>query len=123
MLGEKLKSLRETRGITQQLVADRLGMSRGTYAHYEINRREPDFDTLKELADFFKVSIDYLLEGNGQSSPSPEQKKPKDLGKFLEQSEVMFDGIPLTGDDKEKIKKSLEIIFWDAKQKNKRKKS
>lgn len=47
----------------------------------------------------------------------------KDLKKFLEQSEIMFDGVPLTAEDKEKVKRALELAFWDAKKENKRKKS
>lgn len=52
-----------------------------------------------------------------------EDKKSNDLIKFLEQSEVLFDGIPLTKEDKAKIKASLDIILGDAQQKKKQKKS
>ena len=61
MLSERLKKLRELKKITQQEMADQLGIARGTYAHYEIDRREPDNSTLSRLADFFGVSTDYLL--------------------------------------------------------------
>lgn len=47
---------------------------------------------------------------------------PKDLKKFLEQHEIMFDGIPLTNDDKEKVRAALKVVFWDAKEQNQRKK-
>ncbi|MCX7779647.1 MAG: helix-turn-helix domain-containing protein [Negativicutes bacterium] len=73
MLGEKLKSLREQKGITQQEMADILGIARGTYAHYEIDRREPDNATLARLADFFGVTTDYLLgRTDNPSDPNAE---------------------------------------------------
>lgn len=61
MLGERLKQLRESKKLTQQEMADTLGIARGTYAHYEISRREPDNATLGRLASFFCVTTDYLL--------------------------------------------------------------
>ncbi|WP_235334132.1 hypothetical protein [Pelosinus fermentans] len=56
-------------------------------------------------------------------SPTAEGENSNDLIKFLERPEVFFDGIPLTKEDKSKIKASLDIIFWDAKQKKKQEKS
>ncbi|MBN6187748.1 helix-turn-helix transcriptional regulator [Aneurinibacillus sp. BA2021] len=61
MFGIRLKELRQQRQLTQEETARRLNISRGTYAHYEIGKRQPDFATLQKLADFFDVSIDYLL--------------------------------------------------------------
>lgn len=61
MLGKRLVGLRKIKNLTQQQVADDLKISRGTYGHYEIGRREPDFDTLEKIADYFNVTTDYLL--------------------------------------------------------------
>ena len=76
---------------------------------------------LKRLADHFSVSIDYLL---GQENKNSQQNMPKDLAKFLENTEVMFDGEVhhLDEEDKQKLKNALEFVFWQAKEKNKRKK-
>lgn len=62
MIGKRISALRNERGLTQQAVAEGIGISRATYAHYEIDRREPDNTTLRKLARFFDVSADYLLE-------------------------------------------------------------
>ncbi|MBD8522316.1 helix-turn-helix domain-containing protein [Lysinibacillus fusiformis] len=59
MLGETLKKLRGKR--TQQEIADALGISRARYAHYENNIRQPDYETLQQLADFFDVPTDVLF--------------------------------------------------------------
>lgn len=61
MLGGRLKSLRGKR--TQEEVAKQIGVSRARYSHYENGRSEPDYETLKKLADYYKVTIDYLLTG------------------------------------------------------------
>lgn len=61
MLGKRLAILRKSKNLTQQQIADELKISRATYGHYEIGRREPDFDTLQKLANYFGVTIDYLL--------------------------------------------------------------
>ena len=59
---ENLKRLRTSCNLTQKEMADKLGMNQQTYANYETGRREPDFDTLKEIASYFNVSIDFLLD-------------------------------------------------------------
>nr|WP_122013398.1 helix-turn-helix transcriptional regulator [Maliibacterium massiliense] len=61
MIGTRLKALRTQRGETQAQTAQAIGISRTTYANYERNYREPDFDTLVKLAYHFDVSSDYLL--------------------------------------------------------------
>lgn len=61
MLSEKLSELRKKRGLSQTEVAKKIGIPRTTFSGYENGNREPDYDTLKLLADFFEVSTDYLL--------------------------------------------------------------
>lgn len=65
MIGGRLKSLRGKK--TQEEVANHIGVSRARYSHYENGRSEPDYDTLQKLADYFKVSTDYLLTGKEPS--------------------------------------------------------
>lgn len=59
--GIRLAQLREQRGLTQSMLSHRTGIKRSAISHYEKGRREPDFATLIILADFFHVSVDYLL--------------------------------------------------------------
>ncbi|WP_067730974.1 helix-turn-helix domain-containing protein [Oceanobacillus damuensis] len=61
MLKERLKQLRKEKGISQYEAAKKLGFSRGKLANYEQGTREPDYDTLEKLADFYDCSLDYLL--------------------------------------------------------------
>ena len=63
-LGEKIKYLREEKGITQQQLAEILNINRVTLSGYEIGRRTPDIYTLKKIANRLDVTIDYLLDEN-----------------------------------------------------------
>ena len=59
------KSLRTQHKLTQQELATKLGVSRSAIGIYENGEREPDFETLEAIADFFNVDMDYLI---GRSS-------------------------------------------------------
>lgn len=59
--GDRLRILIDERGITQKELASQLNIAPSTVSSYVQNTREPDFTTLKSLAIYFSVSIDYLL--------------------------------------------------------------
>ena len=58
----RLKNLRKSLGISQLKLAMDLNMNQNSISRYENGTREADYATLIKLADYFKVSIDYLLE-------------------------------------------------------------
>lgn len=58
----RLKALRKERGISQVKLSIDLCLSQNTISRYETGVREADYQTLIMLADYFDVSIDYLLE-------------------------------------------------------------
>ena len=60
-LGDVIRSLRQTKGMTQKELADQLSISPSTIGMYEQNRRVPDIDTVSKIAYVFEVSVDYLL--------------------------------------------------------------
>ena len=59
---ERLKLLRKKRRISQLRLAIDLGMNQNSISRYETGEREADYQTLIAFADYFNVSIDYLLE-------------------------------------------------------------
>jgi len=61
MLGVRLKYLRKSNNKTQQDIADILGITRPAYTAYEQGKRNPDYEILEKIADYYNVSIDYLL--------------------------------------------------------------
>lgn len=77
MLGERLVKLRGKR--TQKYVAEKLGISRARYSHYENNYVQPDNVLLQKISDFYNVSIDYLLGKNDIILNHSEQKFLNDL--------------------------------------------
>lgn len=59
--GHRLRKLREGAGLTQKQVAADIRCSCKVLSNYELGKREPDFDTLVTLSDYFNVTTDYLL--------------------------------------------------------------
>ncbi|AMX00446.1 helix-turn-helix domain-containing protein [Rummeliibacillus stabekisii] len=139
-LGEILKSLRGKR--TQEDVSKELGLSRARYSHYENNRVEPDQEILKRLADYYKVTTDYLL-GRTQNISTTElvlsNKDERDVAKTLdnvrEQLErqlkgekgtgysdnaVSFHGEPMSDEAIESLLSAIEFAERTAKVINKK---
>lgn len=61
MFGERLKELRESKGMTQEFLAELLNVSRQSIGVYENNNVDPGINTLVKIADIFNISLDYLL--------------------------------------------------------------
>lgn len=88
-LGKKLKHLRERSCLKQEDIAQFLNVSRGTISKYESDDREPDINTVKALAKFYNVPLDYIfgladfeypLEDNYNSSPFIKDLSSKEYG-------------------------------------------
>ena len=58
---ERLRLLRKQRNLSQQQLADKLGISNSTISMYERGEREPDFEMLELIGDYFNVDTNYLL--------------------------------------------------------------
>jgi len=58
---DKLKELREEKGLSQTKLGEALGVDQTTISQYERGVREPNIQTIKKICDFFGVSADYLL--------------------------------------------------------------
>lgn len=82
---ENLKKLRKIHEATQQTVADYLGITRSAYSNIENDNRDPDTKTLLKLADYYNVSVDYLLgRENKKEAPLPVPMLGKDAQKLLD---------------------------------------
>ena len=61
IFSERLRQVREKRGVLQLKIADDLKIGRSTYSNYEQGQREPSFEMLEAIADYLNVDINYLL--------------------------------------------------------------
>ncbi|MBP2079630.1 helix-turn-helix domain-containing protein [Oceanobacillus polygoni] len=114
MLGDRLKKLRKQHNLSQEELSKKLDISRGTYAHYEINKRQPDYETLKKIANYFNVSLDFLITGNEFSNSPDEMWK-----EFLDpKTQIFFKD--LQGAPEEKIEELIR--FWEFIQERDKKK-
>ncbi|MDE5753624.1 MAG: helix-turn-helix domain-containing protein [Oscillospiraceae bacterium] len=74
MIGKKLRELRNAKGITADALCKELGITVGSYRNYERNDRNPPYETLIKIADYYNVTLDYLL------GREPQKEKPYHLG-------------------------------------------
>lgn len=83
LLGQRLKSLRKIRHLSQEAVAEKLGIMRCTYYHYESGRTIPPAKTLYALARLYDVTPELLLYPDGEDG-SPSVKLSIEKGKFTD---------------------------------------
>lgn len=70
---ENLKKARQNVGMTQQQVADRMGITKSTYCGYETEKRQPDVQKIKQLSKILGVPSDFLLET--ENAPVQKDKR------------------------------------------------
>lgn len=81
MIIDRLKSLRNSRKISQKDFAQSLKVSQQTVASWESGRTEPSNTALKDIADYFNVSTDYLL-GRDVKAPTLSDEQTTVLNSF-----------------------------------------
>ena len=86
-----LKHLRKSENMNQLELANAIGVSRSTIGMYESGQREPDFETMEAIADYFNVSMDYLL------GKSPD-KLVDNIFKYDNISPVRLKRFPMLGE-------------------------
>lgn len=74
MLNENLRNLRKAHNMTQQNMADVLGLERSAYTCYETGKTNPSVDSMKKICDIFNISMGYLC---GVEENRPELRKAK----------------------------------------------
>jgi transcriptional regulator with XRE-family HTH domain len=73
-LGVRIAQLRKEQGLSQQALADELGIAQQTLAHYEVGRARMPVSLLPAMAEFFGIAVDDLLgvkNGAGKRGPTP----------------------------------------------------
>nr|UWI36330.1 MAG: helix-turn-helix domain protein [Bacteriophage sp.] len=99
---ERIKELAKARGITLGALEEKLGLSRNSI--YTIKNKKPSAERLQLIADYFGVSTDYLLGRTDNPRIATEADQgPDDIDEIIANA-MMFDGKPLTDDDKRAIR-------------------
>lgn len=127
MLGEKIKLYRENKNMTQNEIAEILGVKATTISKYEAGTLEPNIESLKKLAELFDVSIDELLKEDDEKFDVSkvnvlgvlrEQKEMKLKGNLYHNTQIIFayntnhiEGSKLTEDQTRYIYETNTILF------------
>ncbi|WP_010271419.1 helix-turn-helix domain-containing protein [Paenibacillus senegalensis] len=122
---DRLKELCDAQGMSVNKLEEKLELSKNTL--YSWKKNTPKGTNLIRVADYFKVSTDYLLgrtdEPHLASSDAPEwatTKDKRDLEKYLADPQGLFyKGIEFSEEDRAKMLGMLEAMFWEAKRQNK----
>lgn len=104
--GERLRKLRKQRGLSQNELSKHIGISKSSVNMYERGEREPSFETLEAIADYFNVDMDFLLG----RSPIYRIQENLNLEKLSVSARQQLIEIleALVGDDEENLALSLE---------------
>ncbi|MDU3178760.1 helix-turn-helix transcriptional regulator [Streptococcus vestibularis] len=102
-LFDKIKELCRKQGISLNQLEEKLGYGRNSL--YSLKNKKPNAERISEIADYFGVSTDYLLgrTDNPRIATDDQTPPPDDIDEIIANA-MMFDGKPLTEDDKRAIR-------------------
>lgn len=99
-IGMKLKILRKGRKLSQQALADMLGINRATISNYEIGRRSPHINELKRFAEFFGVDLGFF-------GVAPRDE----VFDLISRAKEIFESDEVTPEDKEELYKEIMRLY------------
>lgn len=100
-IGERIAQLRKSRSMSQFQLAKTLNIATSTLGMYETNKRKPNMEMLEKLADFFGVSVDFLLG-------RPEKNDNNNTADLADDDTIFtFEGKPIPEQDLEYMKRLL----------------
>lgn len=125
---KNLKLLRKQHNLSQKEIGNIFHASQNTVSQWENGTRKPSYDIIQEIADYFDVSVDYLL-GRQEQLPELNNKDKREIQEILDDTEqqllsqdgLMFDGSPATEEDVQKIIMAMKMGMEMIKKENKAK--
>lgn len=103
-IGQKIKILRKTRGLTQQQLADKLNVKRATISNYEIGRRSPHIKELELIAEALGVGLDYFGVGDGN-----------DVIDLIARAKVLFES-DIPAEEKQQAYKEIMKLYLNMEE-------
>lgn len=114
--GPRLRKLRENKKITQKELAKILNTSESAIGMYERGEREPNFETVDKIANYFSVTSDYLL--GRSNNPAPNQDEIRDYSPFLKAIKEKYPDVNVDDPDiRRKLMKAIDLVLDDYQQK------
>lgn len=124
-IGQKIKKLRESKGLSQKALGELAGISDSIISAYEKDKKKPGRDTVIKLAATLNVDVNYLINDEVETLT---QKDKKDIAKTLDrvmgdlnEGGALFYGNEMSDTDKELLKNALQNALEIIKIKNKEK--
>ncbi len=112
-LGKRMRGLRKEQGLTQDQLADALGITKSTIAKYESGRLYPSLNILMGAADYFDVSLDYLAGRSKIRKKDPDwfDNLPPELQKLVQEKNLEYLEISLMAEEKGWTKEAIEEVM------------
>jgi transcriptional regulator with XRE-family HTH domain len=121
---ERLKSIREEKGLTQQQLSDRSGVSVRTIQNYESGSYSPRFGIVDKLAVALEISSPELLGQSGMLVAEAAEKdggrSARDMSKLVDEVIGMFAGGSLPQEDKDAYMNAISRAYFESKEENKK---
>ena len=105
-LGDKIKTIRIAKHLTQTEVAEKLNVSRSAISHWEANTKKPTFDNINEFAKIVGVTLDYFSDDSQERT----------LFQLLAQLENVFNAADIGEADKDKAYQDIMKIYLKSKE-------
>lgn len=102
-IGDKLKTLRKGRKLTQDQVAEKFGVTRGAISNFEIGNRKPDIKLLQAFAEFYGVPLDYF----------GEHTQKDELFDLLSRAKVIFKDDNVSRETKEELYREFMKLYLE----------
>lgn len=99
-MGNKLKTLRKGRGLTQLELSEKLNLSRATISNYEVGRRSPQLAELRRFAEFYGVGLDYF-----------GVKTEDESFELLSRAKSVFCNTDIPKDERERLYKEIMKMY------------
>ena len=121
---ERLKTIREEKGLTQQQLSDRSGVSVRTIQNYESGSYSPRFGIVDKLAEALEISSSELLGQSGMLVAEAAEKdggrSARDMSKLVDEVIGMFAGGSLPQEDKDAYMNAISRAYFESKEENKK---
>lgn len=118
-LGLRLKSLRNDKGITQTDLGNIVNVGKSTISQYESGISSPDYDILQKLADYFNVSLDYLLGRTDNPKGILDEPSDLEIEHVMKNNQLMFNGDVMTAEEKEDVLNFIRHVLRRERQEKK----